>query len=119
MSYINPDRCDPKRPDEAAKVDSFMQGFLDGQDRVKREAILRGIRLVSAVYEGAKAAGTEGAPEGALYAAAMQKGYTLDNFTRAVHLLETRKLIRRSHYRLFAVELVDKIESGLGPEENH
>lgn len=103
-------------------TDAQTQGMIDGLARVeaeKRAAILRGIRLVSALFETIKDAGRAGAPEGSMYAAVMAAGFSIDAFESAMALLAKCGLIRRSGHVAYYVPPPDKVEAGLGPEENH
>ncbi len=109
---MNPDRCDPSRRDEFDEA-------LSASTPEKRAAIVRGLKLVYVLLETIKEMGAQGAPEGPLYAAVMGAGFTLENFHAALHLLESRKLIRRSGHVAYFITPPDKIEAGFGPEENH
>lgn len=104
------------------KTDAFTQGFIDGVTRqsAERQAqIVRGLQFVSILLETVKEAGPDGAPEGLMYAAVMGAGFSLEAFESAMKLLAKRGLIRRSGHVAYYVPPTDKIEAGLGPEENH
>lgn len=120
---VNPDRCDPSRPDEGSPTGRLSESRPELQDfpgaAEKREAILRGIKFLSVLFETIKEAGPEGAPEGSMYLAVMMAGFSLEAFEGALALLAKRGLIRRSGHVAYYVPPPDKIEAGLGPEENH
>lgn len=59
--------------------------------------------LSQAVLETCKDAGSEGAPEGPMYAAFMSYGIGLDTFTKIVNALIAAGKLRRSGHVLYAI----------------
>jgi hypothetical protein len=64
----------------------------------------RAIVLLAILASTIKKAGPEGAPEGPMYAAMMQAGYTFENFERAMSLLVKKGMIRRSGHVAYYIE---------------
>ena len=62
---------------------------------------MRRAALMVSIHETCKEIAPEGAPEGPLYMAAMQKGYDLNDFTQIVGILVHKGFLRREGHVLY------------------
>jgi hypothetical protein len=69
----------------------------DAEIKAKAHAV---VSMVVALGETIKEAGSDGVPEGVLYAALMTRGVSLESFNRMVNLLIKAGVVKRSNHLL-------------------